>query len=329
MNFHFNFGGKMPTKKTSIEKLFNKRMVQLQAMALRNPRVIGMPFSLVLESGNVCNLRCPLCPTPVREKGIPKGVLSYEKAKKVIDEMPFLIDLNLSLWGEPFLNGDIFKIVSYAEKNGIETLVKSNLNRFNDVMAEKLIDSRLSHLMISLDGASQATYEKYRIGGDFAKVIQNIELLLNAQKKRNDYKTKITWKMVVNKFNENEVKKASLWAGKLGVEFRTVEIYTPPKLSCEWKPKKILTKSENVYTDRVQLCHSLWQTMVVNFDGNVFPCCSEWSPKDAIGNVFSESIDHIWNNERYKSLRKSNRKNLDCEACHEDKGTKWYRLWRA
>src|ERR1700719_1253849 len=69
----------------------NKRLVQIQEVFFRNQRVIGLPFSLTLESGNSCNLRCPLCPTTFREKEIPKGTLTFENAKKIIDRFPALL----------------------------------------------------------------------------------------------------------------------------------------------------------------------------------------------------------------------------------------------
>lgn len=311
----------------SLYKLINKRIVQFQEKFLRNSWVWGQPFHLVLESGNVCNLKCPLCPTPWREERIPKGMLSFENAKKIIDQLPALIHINLSLWGEPFLNKHIFDIIRYAKSKDIEVLVQSNLNIFNKKIAQKLIDTELDILQISLDGASQETYEKYRVGGNFQKVIDNIELLKDLQKGQNNYKTKIIWKMVVNKYNEHEKEKAKIWANNLGVDFILVEIYTPPKLAKDWKPRNKLDSSFSIHTDIVQLCYSLWQVATINFNGDVFPCCSEYSRDDAIGNVFEEPFRKIWNNETYKRLRKFNQKTLNCQICHSDKGTNWYKLW--
>jgi radical SAM protein with 4Fe4S-binding SPASM domain len=308
-------------------KLINKRVVQIQERFLRNTRVWGYPFHLVLESGNVCNLRCPLCPTPHREQRIPKGMLTLENTKKIIDQFPMLIHLNLSLWGEPLLNRDIFDIIGYAKQKGIEVLIQSNLNRLDQDMAQMLIDSRLDILQISLDGASQKTYEKYRIGGDFEKVMKNIKLLRHLQNSQKKRYPVIIWKMVVNRYNEHEIEKAKAWAEDLGVDFKLVEIYTPPQLAADWKPQKELETSEYTHTDEVESCYSLWQVATVNFNGDVIPCCSEFSGEDALGNVLIEPFKKIWNNEKYQSLRKLNKKELNCAACHVDKKTNWYKLW--
>jgi len=313
--------------KSTIYKIFNKRLVQIQEKFFRNSRVWGQPFHLVLESGNMCNLRCPLCPTPSREKRIPKGFLTLENAKKIIDQFPALLHINLSLWGEPFLNKEIFDVIKYAKDNNIEVLVQSNLNIFNEDMARKLVESKLDILQISLDGASQETYEKYRVGGTFDRVIANIDLIRKIQQEAGNHTTRIIWKMVVNKFNEHEKEKAKEWAQELGVDFTVVEIYTPPGVESEWKPKEAFSDSFKIHTDIVESCYSLWQVATVNFNGDVIPCCSEFSPKDAIGNLFQEPFKRIWNNKKIRNLRRHNKKRINCYACHVDKETNWYKLW--
>lgn len=311
----------------NIYRVLNKFLIQFQERYVRNSRVWGLPFHLVLESGNICNLRCPLCPTPFREKRIPKGILTYENAKRIINQFQGLVHLNLSLWGEPLLNKEIFDIIRFAKTKDIDVLLQSNLNILNETLAKELIGTQLDVLQISLDGASQETYEKYRVNGNFSKVIEHIKLLKRIQKNENNYNTKIVWKMVVNKFNELEVDNAQKMAENLGVEFKIVEIYTPVRLSKEWKPCKAVEQSPIVHTDIVDKCYSLWQVATINFNGDVFPCCSEFSPVDVIGNVFKEDFKKIWNNQKYIELRKKNRNSINCKACHKDQQTNWFKLW--
>ncbi len=185
-------------------KLFNKRLVQLQERFVRGERVFGHPFQLVLETGNVCNLRCPLCPTPHREERIPTRMLSLDNARRIIDQFPHLCHVNLSLWGEPLLNREIFEIIAYAREKSGEVFMQSNLNVFSREAAEKLVASGLDCLQISLDGASQETYEKYRVRGVFDTVIANIKLLTDAKARAGSARPVVIWKMVVNRFNEHD-----------------------------------------------------------------------------------------------------------------------------
>jgi radical SAM protein with 4Fe4S-binding SPASM domain len=309
----------------------NKRLVQVQEMFFRNQRVFGAPFFVTLESGNACNLRCPLCATTFREKEVPKGMVTLDAATQIIDRFPAMLVLSLSLWGEPFLNKDIFEIIKYARRKKISVLVQSHfsLPHFNREMAQRILDSDLDTLWLSIDGASQHTYEVYRRGGDFNLVMRNLELLCRLKNEQKRMNPKITWKVVVNKFNEHEVPTAKRAADRLGVEFLTVEIYTPRHLESEWKPHGVIEQSGyRSHTDQSARCYSLWQVMTVNFNGDVFPCCSEWSPQDALGNVLRTPVNQIWNTKDYRRRRANNKSGRPaCDDCHLDKNTNHWRNW--
>ena len=76
----------------------------------------------------------------------------------------YLYRVDLHNWGEPLLNDEIYRMISYARASNIEVHVSSNLNVINKVKAEKLVESGLDVLIVSLDGACQETYMQYRIG---------------------------------------------------------------------------------------------------------------------------------------------------------------------
>lgn len=311
----------------------NKRLVQFQERFLRNQRVLGLPFYLTLESGNSCNLRCPLCPTTFRGNSLPRGLLSLDNAKTILDRFPALLVVNLSLWGEPFLNKQIFDIVTYARSKKIQVIIQSNfsLPHFDEEMAQQLLDSDLSELYLSIDGASQDTYEVYRRRGDLDLVLRNVELLRQLQERQRRRNPKITWKMVVNRFNEHEIATAKAAAERLGLEFLAVEIYTPNHLKGAWKPGRDIEEAGvRTHTDMTPQCYQLWQVMTVNFNGDVFPCCSEWSPKDALGNVLRESVSDIWNHAEYRRRRANNKSGPPrCNDCHIDKDTRYWQEWHA
>jgi radical SAM protein with 4Fe4S-binding SPASM domain len=309
----------------------NKRLVQFQEMFLRNQRVIGLPFYLTLESGNSCNLRCPLCPTTFRGNSMPRGMLTLANAQTILDRFPALLVVNFSLWGEPFLNKDIFDIIKYARSKKIRAIIQSNfsLPRFDEAMAQKLLDSDLSELCLSIDGATQEGYEAYRRRGDFALVVRNIELLRRMQKEQGRQNPSITWKMVVNRFNEHEIPAAKAEAERLGVAFQLVEIYTPETMKDDWKPvRSVEDAGLPTHDDKSAQCYQLWQVMTVNFNGDVFPCCSEWSPKDSLGNVLNEPVSAIWNHAEYRRRRGNNKSGPPrCDDCHTDKETRYWLEW--
>lgn len=306
----------------------NKVLVQLQHDYLRNERVFGRPFQLTLESGNVCNLACPLCPTTHREARLPRGVLRLEDARRIIDSFPYTVQLVLSNWGEPFLNADIFAIIAHAKDRDIRVLLESNFTLFDEEKARRLVESRLDTLVVALDGATQEGYERYRVGGDLARAVANVELLRRVQRELGCFDTELEWKFVLNRYNEGEVEAARAWAERLGMRFSVISIWAPEGED-HWRPSDRDQNGSRTGNADPEKCHNLWQAVSVNFNGDVFPCCSEFSPEDRIVNVLEERFEPHWNSALYRSRRRRNVGAVDCSECHVDKETNWYRRWKA
>ena len=158
-------------KYIGLKKLSNFFVIGIQHQFLKNSKIVGYPTRLVIDPINLCNLKCPLCPTGQGKTGQPKGRMKLSDFKKIIDELgDYLYEIDLFNWGEPFLNNKIYEIINYAHQKRIQVNISSNLSSFDKKNAKKLVESGLDNLIVSLDGASQESLTKYRCGGDFEKI---------------------------------------------------------------------------------------------------------------------------------------------------------------
>src|SRR5438552_2500457 len=79
----------------------------------------GRPYIFTVDTGNVCNLRCPLCPTGYHGLQRPQALMTLGTFQAVLDKIrPFAIEVILHNWGEPFLNPDILPIIRAAKTAG-------------------------------------------------------------------------------------------------------------------------------------------------------------------------------------------------------------------
>jgi len=287
-------------------RLINKLIVQVQNEWLRRERVFGHPFQLTLESGNVCNLGCPLCPTPVREKRLPSGMLKVDDARRIIDRFPYLTLIVLSNWGEPFLNKRLPEIIRYARSKHIRVHLESNLTLLTNDQAEAVVASGLDTLMVALDGATQASYAAYRVGGVQEDVLENVRRIRRVQERTGDRRTELVWKFVENRHNEHELETARAMALELGMRFERVTIWSPPGQEDEWRPRSAEGAGRRTTTGSPKRCHNLWQVVTVNFNGDLHTCCSEFAPSDRIGNVLEEEFAPLWNGPEYRRRRREN-----------------------
>lgn len=305
-------------KYITLERLWNQVKIK-QEIFLRHDRVNSFPNFLIVEPCNVCNLRCPLCPTG---QNLPasRGTMTMETYTRLIDQLHRYVHyLNLFYLGEPLLCRDLPQMIKYAREHKIKVSVSSNLNIFSEKMAEQLIDSQMDHLIVSLDGTIPETYAKYRIGGDYNTVVKHIKLLAEKKKEMKSSYPRILIQFVIFKHNEEEIPKAKELAKSLGVDifFRQGALggkgQSPPLTKDTELAKKWLTQNKryqfeyDYFSDKPYLrggvCGYLWKVATINWDGSVLPCCWVYDNKNSFGNIMEQDFKNIWNNSYFRSSR--------------------------
>jgi MoaA/NifB/PqqE/SkfB family radical SAM enzyme len=88
-------------------------------------------------------------------------------------------------YGEVFLNPQLLPILEYAHQKNVAISIENgaNLNYVRDEVIEGLVKFQVRVLTCSIDGATSESYRKYRVRGNFDKVISNIEKI-NSYKDR-------------------------------------------------------------------------------------------------------------------------------------------------
>ncbi len=195
-------------------------------------RVDSYPYYLCVDPSDICQLRCPTCPTGVenesrRQKESPLQVYRDDRQKMspalfdaLLDEVgEYVFLMMLYNFGEPLLNAHLPSFIRKASDLDIETEVHTNLSlKVSDERVDQLLDSGLDRLEVSADGFSQGAYEVHRVGGNVALVKQNLERLA-AAKERLGSATRITYKLLVFSHNEHEVDAARAYCERIGIEF--------------------------------------------------------------------------------------------------------------
>lgn len=273
-----------------------------------------LPKSIRLEACTICQLDCPACYIRQDPEGVAKGcgngMLSFENFKKIVDDNNFET-IELSNHGEIFLNPELVKMMEYAYKKGIKLTADNgvNLNKLTDEQAEALVKYQFDNIVVSIDGASQETYQQYRRHGNFDKVIEHIERINFYKKKYKSEKPDLNWKFILFGHNEHEVKKAQKLAKKLHMEIFFVTNWDPSFSPVKDRElvKKLTGVTGKTHTPRSRLkqfinkeidwyyCNFLWEAPQINWDGQILGCCSLYD-KNFGGNVFEEGLINALNN---------------------------------
>ena len=296
----------------------------------------GMPLSLSVEPTTSCNLRCPECPSGLRSFTRPTGMLSQDLFENILNELsPDLIYLILYFQGEPYLNPHFFDFIRYAAKRKIYTATSTNAHYLDNESARSTVESGLDRLIISIDGSTQETYEKYRIGGSIDKVWSGLENIVNWKKKLQSHTPHLIVQFLVLGHNQHqieEIKQMGYRSGADEVVLKTAQIYDYENGS-RLIPDigKYARYEQNgddgkwyIKNKLLNHCWKMWHSSVITWDGRVLPCCFDKDASHQMGNLSERTFRDIWQGESYQNFRKSllrSRKTIDiCQNCTE--GTK-------
>ncbi len=217
-------------------------------------------------------------------------------------------------------------MIGYASGRKINVMLNTTLSRFDEHIGNSLITSGLDTLLISLDGASQESVERYQKGNNFTQIIDNIKEMVGIRESLKSGSPKIYWLFLVNRHNESEIKKAKKLAGALKIDGLIVgkfrcdmakEILFDNKTQYEnvksWLPEDEELSMYNYRGKRKKniknFCKIPWTESVINPNGSVSPCCAVWEEKFDFGNINDYSFREIWNSEKYITARRINKNN--------------------
>jgi MoaA/NifB/PqqE/SkfB family radical SAM enzyme len=270
------------------------------------------PRAMQIEASSICQLRCPECPTTsgAIHPAVGSGFLRPDDLRALLEANPDIRQVELSNYGEIFLNPHLLDIMRICDERGIAITANNgvNLNHASPEMLEAVVRHRVRVLSVSIDGATQETYEHYRVKGRLDAVIANIVRLNGWKRRLRSEFPHLRWQFVVFGHNEHEIEDAKAQAESLGMVF-------VPKLSWDDRVSPVrdadavrrvvhgeaATREE--YRERTGqdyvagICHQLWDSPQVNWDGKMLGCCRNfWGDFDA--NVFRDGFVNAVNSER-------------------------------
>jgi len=299
-----------------LRKTWNRRLNRLERRLTR-PVLRTLPPIVYVEPTNLCQLKCALCPSGLRQIK-PVGRMSMDTFRKVIDALgPTATELHLYNWGEPFLHPDLPEMIAYAKRFGPYVVVSTNLNKLNEDTAKAIIDARLDFINASIDGVSQQVYESYRIGGDVKQVIENLRMLCRLKQEARSDLPRIDWQFLVTAQNEAELPEAARLATELGIRFHPKKVRVGlsefdtesgadiASKDNDWIPHDAaFNRYKNKKRAKHKVCKSLWECVVVSWQGWVAPCCQVYKGVHHFARGFPDDFLSVWNGPEYVAARK-------------------------
>ena len=290
---------------------FKRRLKQKSNMALKYAsyqrgleRAPTFPDRVYVESTNVCNLDCIMCPTGLHIDTRPKGYMEWDLYTKIIDEIaPFAEAVVLHSWGEPLLHKRILDMIDYAKARKLWVETSTNATRLDEETARKLIASGLDRIYLSMDGLTKETYEKVRVKGHFETVRGNIERFLDL---KHEMGSPIEADIQIVRLSETDaevarfverwrsshadiinIKELDTWGGQIDAVAGLAVEEGAPGQDAARRP-----------------CPNLWYHCHIHWDGVLVSCSRDYDAVTPLGNVRNGGVLKTWHGARMRQMRR-------------------------
>ncbi len=278
---------------------------------LRGHLIRPFPEYMNIELTNKCILSCRFCPhnaikMKTREidwEVFAKFVLDL---KEINNHKAEVVPVGL---GEPFLYThwkDAFQYLKHHLPAVPLRLVTNGVVVDKDV-AETLCSSIFTHhdsILFSLNAWDRQTYKEMMGSDQFERVVNNILNFLEIRKETgNDFAVKV--QIIKTTQTANQVEDFGKFWSKRLTEPQDVPVYIR---ELENWGGKIQTAGSTLKKRITRYpCLGLWTLVVVDIDGNAYPCCEALSDREnshlKLGNIMENSIGELYSSEKYHRIR--------------------------
>lgn len=297
------------------------------------------PHSVIIETGNVCNFRCPTCPTPheLIYTRRPMETMGLERFKKIIDNVKKHVHVvYLYNSNEPLLNPHLVEMIEYASANNLHTMISTNGSLLDEKMSARLLAAGLGEIRFAFDGLTKESFEQFRVGGNFETVKKNIEYFCKLKKEKKVAKPILTLQFILNKLNQDQVDGIKKFSKDNGID----RLYIKPFILSEYaySNEKINDLADKFFIDKdvtddnvvykkdshglkpkrkIDNCPEVDKIFSVLADGRAVMCCFDLLGDYVYGQADQEDLYSLWNKKEAVFIRERARKRIFplCRIC--------------
>lgn len=268
------------------------RLVKKALLALGKDRSPVLPEIVQIEATNICNAKCVFCPRDEMER--KQGIMPMELFRKVADECAALgiTHVRMHNYGEAFVDRQLVEKIRYAKQVGIKEVgLISNGSLITEDVARGMIEAGLDAINISLDAAGKEVFETTRVGLKYDKVMAAIERILRIRGELGRTRPKLILSFVRQDNSAEEQAFIERWRSRAD-KVHVTDLHN-------WAGTLHTESGVNFP------CYRQWLTFTVLWDGRVSLCCADFDGREILGDLRTSTIAEIWNNERYREVRRA------------------------
>ncbi|MEQ8505319.1 MAG: radical SAM protein [Rhodospirillales bacterium] len=273
------------------------------------------PKYFLIESCGACNARCIMCPVSdvARDTKLMPDDLFNILVEQIKPHAKWVKQVALQAQGEPTIDKKLEKKIRAMKEIGIETVtIISNGSLMTAKRAESILEAGLDFIDFSVDGATKATFDAIRLRLDYDEVRENIENFIKARDRINpDCHIRIRFTIQDQNRHEFEDFKA-YWRDHLGGNPKDLAYGKELHHWANWMEGFEPYEDDGLKELNATPCQSPFSTFAVLNDGRIALCCNDYNAEVCLGNVYDNTIEEIWQGQKFRDVRSAHRKEGRC-----------------
>ncbi|MCK6572211.1 radical SAM protein [Myxococcota bacterium] len=297
--------------------------------------VDALPSKVTFQTTDACNLACGHCQ-------IPKQFKTHAMSESLLDQLaarllPDLIELHPTNLGEPFAWRHFRRLCVLMAEFGVVLDLTTNGTRLDRDRLE-WIAPIARDVKVSFDGATAATFERFRVGASFDAVCANVRALVQRLRRVRSRRPIVALQMTLMRDNVDELPALVRLASQLGVDrvkayhlFSFNEATREQSLMVDLRhyeehvlPTTLALGAElgidlqlaepsggDIGGLRKRRCFLPWHETWVDFDGSILLCHSHGD--QVAGHL--HDFQGAWNGPLYHSVRRGLAEDRPVGAC--------------
>jgi MoaA/NifB/PqqE/SkfB family radical SAM enzyme len=257
---------------------------------------------MMVEASSTCNFLCPLC---LWTQNHHHGQLQVSTFERLIGEARhFVRRICFSGRGEPTLNPNLYELLRSCSAAGVTAdLATNGSHLLRDV--ERLLDSGVDNVNVSIEADNAEDYARYRVNGDFAAVTAGMRRLADEKRRRGLTRPKLQTCSVIFSYNEPVLERMKSFFRELGFEgfiFKSAHLghgkLDEPTvvLRRRWLPQSRSLQRAGAGDPGPVDCDFLPRAQML-WNGDISRCAVDQNAM-VVGNILESSFAELWRGER-------------------------------
>ena len=283
---------------------------------------------LQVETSNVCNYKCKICPR--LKLKVPLKHMSLDTFKKIVSNSQNVKQYDLTGWGEPLSNPHLPEFIKILKEKDKKVSFTTNASLLKTDLVKMLNRKKVDEIAISIDDV-----DNNKDGHPIDKITSQLSAIT---KTKRAFRLRIQTTFIGQSLSElSQIAKMAISVG--AEEWRII------RYDQRYQEKKIVIDNEaetfralykkfhrqirvsmaqyRIYNDwrdliygtyqllQPQHCPKLIEAAYANVDGFLTPCCA--LPKLEIGDLKTTPLNVLWKSKEFSIFRKNHRK--ICQSC--------------